>query len=1136
MNAGKQSVRRKITGRRMLLATALILCAVLAVPCFSHAAGLKVNLHKYGTCTDCGDKRGDGKNDWKIISYDNGAGATSYRWVEFSNPVTGKKEKNDAYCLQPVKSTPGEGKKSASLIKTDGSKKMQNLAKVLYFADGGPGKSALKKYLENHKKAYPDMQSGKQRFALMHILLGYAYGGEDAFKVTWNNGNPNKASSGKLSASYRGQVKKIYQWCLQNAVFASDAAFGFSPARVNAEYRGGAYVSQTITVTGDDGKQYFTYKVPAKASLRVTHKGGTKTYGAGKTANIYVGDRMVFTFDGNRSSGIPKTTVTGALSKLMPYVIKSSDKQDIGFYAGTDAARAAFTVTLARPAAGQTRISKEKESISGDTSPEADAVFRVWNAAYTDYDSARAAGTAQQRYADELVTGTDGTALSEELAPGTYKVEQVGAPTGILLMDPNPQTVQVSGDKTVLLELTDREAGIRIRLRKVDAGTGEPITGASASFGIYSDEECSELVTQCASAPEGEDAGTAVSAPLSPGVYYIREIHAPEGYRASSRTVKAILEYSSRTKVSDTEFLYDAGDFENSRPEFHDVIVNKRVSSGEDGVFTFDVSVAGITEEDGVSVELCRSGEAPQQVPVSTEGHAISARVHLSAGESFCLRHLPVGAEYRITENAAEGYRPSFAASPRSAVTVPDKTGRRSEELSVSETIRPQAKAGPDGYSIQYDWDNSQEVLHTLLVGKTCIGAGRNEDDEFGFRVEFAGLGGKIPGYEIFCTEDGELLNSCSPGEGDSDLQAFDIRLRDGQSVRFTGIPPGAEYEITERGSTYAPSYQVLREEGEIGRTEALGKACEDLSTGKNRMPEDPEKQGNPENNEVTGDKEVEYRFVNAAPPPPPTNALLISKSAQGADGSRDAGEEFTFTAFLQGLEKNATYSLVKDGGDTTAFASDGAGEATVEFRLKRGECAQILNLPAACRYRVTEHGNRFEPSYEILRQRESGMEKLDSDTGGTGQDLGTGLQTMPDSNTQDHVEFINRAQTQTLRVSKTQEGGTARSFPFTALFTGLPGEHYLAVLPGQAQAHLRAGSGGTISISIQGSEFFQRQGGDLSGIPVKIIRGDGEARTLLTDAEGVIPGAEYTGWIMEHEDSHEYRLEFLGCSYINEW
>lgn len=346
-NKSKMRAQRK---RRLLQVASLCIMVVVAAALMgsgeSCGATKKVKLHRHGSCSDCSSKRGDGKNGWTRISYDNGMDETTYRWVSYTDPLTGRTKKTDAYCLQPPKSSPGVGTRTAVLLNTASAGRQRNLSAILYFADGGPGMQALQQYLQEHSGTYPEFQTGKGTYALKHMMLAYAYDPDQAFRISRGD------AAGKAhTKAFRKKIKTIYQWCLDNAVFVTDPGFAITPAEGSAAFDPELeqYVSEEFTVNGADSRQCFDYTVPEKAVLTLLHEGEEEEYATGSVVRICVGDTFWFAFDADRSGGIVKTEVAGELCQLLPYQIKASGKQDLGFYAAENRAAASFAVALEEP-------------------------------------------------------------------------------------------------------------------------------------------------------------------------------------------------------------------------------------------------------------------------------------------------------------------------------------------------------------------------------------------------------------------------------------------------------------------------------------------------------------------------------------------------------------------------------------------------------------------------------------------------------------------------------------------------------------------------------------------------------------------------------------------------------------------
>ena len=87
-----------------------------------------------------------------------------------------------------------------------------------------------------------------------------------------------------------------------------------------------------------------------------------------------------------------------------------------------------------------------------------------------------------------VTTGTDGLAVLTGIEPGSYKVQEISVPDGILL-DPTPQTIEVkAGEPASLTFVNDYVAGLKI-IKTVEQ-TGEPLEGVT--FRIEKPDWCAD--------------------------------------------------------------------------------------------------------------------------------------------------------------------------------------------------------------------------------------------------------------------------------------------------------------------------------------------------------------------------------------------------------------------------------------------------------------------------------------------------------------------------------------------------------------------------------------------------------------------------------------------------------------------
>ena len=122
----------------------------------------------------------------------------------------------------------------------------------------------------------------------------------------------------------------------------------------------------------------------------------------------------------------------------------------------------------------------------------------------------------------KLKTDENGFSVPQTLAPGTYKIYETVAPEGYQkLTIPVEVTLQAGETKTIEIKNTLQKG--QIELKKVDSENGEkPL--ANAEFDLVKDGVVVEHIIT-------DKDGKAISKPLAPGKYILKETKAPEGYQ-----------------------------------------------------------------------------------------------------------------------------------------------------------------------------------------------------------------------------------------------------------------------------------------------------------------------------------------------------------------------------------------------------------------------------------------------------------------------------------------------------------------------------------------------------------------------------------------------------------------------------
>ena len=162
----------------------------------------------------------------------------------------------------------------------------------------------------------------------------------------------------------------------------------------------------------------------------------------------------------------------------------------------------------------------------------------------------------------KVTTGSDGLAVLTDMQPGTYKVQEIAVPDGVIL-DPTPQTVEVvAGKPTTLTFVNDYEGGLKI-LKKVTQ-TGKPLKGVTFRITKPDGALIGEYTT---------DANGEIFVELEPQTVVVRETRVPSGYKLDStpRTVEI--------KPNETTVL----EFENDR--LGSIVIHKIDADTDRGLY-----------------------------------------------------------------------------------------------------------------------------------------------------------------------------------------------------------------------------------------------------------------------------------------------------------------------------------------------------------------------------------------------------------------------------------------------------------------------------------------------------------------------------------------------------------------------
>lgn len=120
-------------------------------------------------------------------------------------------------------------------------------------------------------------------------------------------------------------------------------------------------------------------------------------------------------------------------------------------------------------------------------------------------------------------TGPNGKALAENLKPGTIYIQETAVPKHLVL-DTTIKSTTIVPNKTTTFEATNNYKQGKIKVTKKDAESGKVVKKAGTVFDIYNSNN--QKITSITT----DSYGIATSPLLDYGVYYIKEVSAPNKY------------------------------------------------------------------------------------------------------------------------------------------------------------------------------------------------------------------------------------------------------------------------------------------------------------------------------------------------------------------------------------------------------------------------------------------------------------------------------------------------------------------------------------------------------------------------------------------------------------------------------
>ncbi|EGK9572729.1 hypothetical protein ISM54_003009 [Listeria monocytogenes] len=287
----------------------------------------------------------------------------------------------------------------------------------------------------------------------------------------------------------------------------------FSKTTLKSFVSGDVQKTETGKFEGDNSN-YVVVPLDSKVTMYNVTKGTKST---GGNIRVYGGDSFYLTAPLDYDSDFGSGALKGSMKGFSPILYKMNDGSlqklvKAGWYDPTD------TVSFTAKFEAQVGDLKIKKNGSDNRT--------LANAEYDVKDSSG-------KVVAHVKTGSDGTVTAKDLLMGDYTVVETKAPAGYTI-DNTVRKVTVKAAETTLLNVTNKAISFQVKVKKVDAETGDTAQGdaslVGAKYGIYEDAAATKLVDEITI---GQDL-TATSKKMLLGgaskTVYVKETKAPLGY------------------------------------------------------------------------------------------------------------------------------------------------------------------------------------------------------------------------------------------------------------------------------------------------------------------------------------------------------------------------------------------------------------------------------------------------------------------------------------------------------------------------------------------------------------------------------------------------------------------------------
>lgn len=381
-----------------------------------------------------------------------------------------------------------------------------------------------------------------------------------------------------------------------------------------------------------------------------------------------------------------------------------------------------------------------------------------------------------------VVTNNSGIARTGELAPGRYMVTETTIPEGFSLVNPTESHIELFAGETNYVRFVHVPQST-ILIQTADRFTGAAIPGAEYQITSYDSSYTANF--------KADENGEAMTEKLEQGIYYVKQIVAPEGYllNTTTQTIQVLRDQVNQAKFFNTPI---------SRIEIQSVIAGSNFGLEECSFTVEDSNGKEVFHATTDATGLLMTGElAPGRYTVKEiackDGYTIvqsSRTVDVTTGIPTSVKFEHIA--YTSIIISLVDFEDSSKGLPNSKFiietlggqyvtdVVTDSAGRAETEILPAGTYIVRQETAPEGYLLEttYQWIN--------LTSNSCA------------RLEFSNK--RVSGLII----ESFMLNSHDPVPG----TVFEIAHENGKVVKTVTADASGVIQVTDLD----PDVYVIKE------------------------------------------------------------------------------------------------------------------------------------------------------------------------------------------------------------------------------------------------------------------------------------------------------------------------------------